>query len=365
MPDVNTKLLDQTIRHAVYLERYKSGTVKRMLAVLAKSESALRDELANRMLAIETRGFDTGPLTTQRIEQMIAAILQIRADQLAVFGESLQGELVDLAEYETPFLSAQIETTLPAPVLAQVAVVTPSPQQVYAAAMARPFNGTLLKEALTQLTAADAARIRESIRTGYATGQTTGQMISALMGKFGQLIGTRRNAEALIRTALQHTAMVARQEMLRENSDLIKGVKYVASLDSRTTPICRALDGKVWPADSSKIRYPPAHWQCRSTVTFITKSWKELGMVADEMPPGTRASMSGQVPDDLTYNNWLKTQSAGFQNDVLGKTRAQLFREGGLSMDRFVDLKTNHVFTLDDLRRRESDVWNKVFKKAS
>jgi len=34
------------------------------------------------------------------------------------------------------------------------------------------------------------------------------------------------------------------------------------------------------------------------------------------------------VPADMTYYEWLKTQPKEFQDDVLGKTRGKLFREG-------------------------------------
>jgi hypothetical protein len=52
------------------------------------------------------------------------------------------------------------------------------------------------------------------------------------------------------------------------------------------------------------------------------------------MPPGTRASMDGQVPADLTYADWLKKQSAARQDEILGPTRGKLFRSG-MPMERF------------------------------
>jgi hypothetical protein len=69
--------------------------------------------------------------------------------------------------------------------------------------------------------------------------------------------------------------------------------------------------------------------------------------------------MNGQVAADLTYGQWLKQQSRSVQDDVLGPTRAALFRKGGLTMDRFVD-PTGRSYTLAELRRRESA----AFKRA-
>ena len=85
----------------------------------------------------------------------------------------------------------------------------------------------------------------------------------------------------------------------------------------------------------------------------VTKSWKELGINLKEAPAGTRASMNGQVPATMTYNDWLKKQPVGFQDDILGKAKGQLYRKGGLPMDKFVDMKTGHEFTLKELRTKD------------
>ena len=90
----------------------------------------------------------------------------------------------------------------------------------------------------------------------------------------------------------------------------------------------------------------------------VLKSWKELGIDLQELPTGTRASMDGQVPADLTYNKWLKGKPAAFQDDVLGPTRGKLFR-AGMPVDRFVN-KAGDTLTLDDLRKRDAE----FFKKA-
>jgi len=90
----------------------------------------------------------------------------------------------------------------------------------------------------------------------------------------------------------------------------------------------------------------------------VVKSWQALGIDAADVLPSTRASMDGQVPADLTFAQWLKRQSAERQNDVLGETRAKLFREG-MALDRFYTDKGRYL-TLDELRARDSA----AFKRA-
>jgi hypothetical protein len=55
----------------------------------------------------------------------------------------------------------------------------------------------------------------------------------------------------------------------------------------------------------------------------------------------------GQVPGETTYDSWLRRQSSSFQDEVLGRGKAKLFREG-LKMDEFIDRRGNEL-TIDEL----------------
>jgi hypothetical protein len=92
---------------------------------------------------------------------------------------------------------------------------------------------------------------------------------------------------------------------------------------------------------------------CRSTTVAVLKSWKEMGISLAEAPEGTRASMDGQVAASTTYDKWLRGRSVEFQEDILGVAKAKLFRQGGLTLDKFVD-RNGAEYTLDELRKRES-----------
>ncbi len=70
----------------------------------------------------------------------------------------------------------------------------------------------------------------------------------------------------------------------------------------------------------------------------VPKTWAELGIDMQELPDGTRASMEGQV-NDKTFADWLKHKEAktpGFADKTLGKGRAELFRDGKLTMDQMI-----------------------------
>ena len=90
---------------------------------------------------------------------------------------------------------------------------------------------------------------------------------------------------------------------------------------------------------------------CRSTSAPVTKSFRDLGVDADEAPPGTRASMDGQVPGDTSFEGWLSRQSKARQEEVLGPGRAELWRKKGLSFRDLVDGQGREL-TLEQLRAR-------------
>ncbi|UNU73275.1 phosphoribosyltransferase [Moraxella nasovis] len=73
--------------------------------------------------------------------------------------------------------------------------------------------------------------------------------------------------------------------------------------------------------------------------------------------------MNGVVKNQ-TYYEWLATQDDKFQDFVLGKERAKLFRDGGLSPTEFSDLQLDKNFkprTLDEIRAIEPKGFEGVF----
>lgn len=141
-------------------------------------------------------------------------------------------------------------------------------------------------------------------------------------------------------------AAVARQAVAEANGDIVAGVRMVATLDSRTSSVCRSLDGRVFPVDSGAR--PPFHINCRTSFVLVLKA-----EYAGREAQGKRASAGGAVSDGLSYYEWLGKQPAAFQDEVLGRTRGALFRRGGLSAKQFADLQLDRNFrprTLDELR---------------
>jgi len=369
MPTVNEALLDAAISHAVDSQHYSNGVLRRVIGLLNRADADLFAQLAVTLESMHADSF-----SVQRLEALLGSVRALNAEAYRQLERSLAKELQDFAAYEAQYQQRLFEVTIPTPVQAAVGVAAVNPQQVYAAAMSRPFQGRLLKEWASSIEAGRMTRIRDAIRMGYVEGQTTDQIIRRLRGTRakgyadGIIEIDRRHAAAVVQTALSHMANFTRERVYDENRSLIKAIRWVSTLDNRTSDACRIRDGKEYEPETHKpIGHSipwgagpgKAHWNCRSTSVPITYSWRELGIDVDKIDPSTRASMDGQVPAEMSYGEWLAKQSAARQDEILGRTRGRLLREGGLKMEKFYNDK-GRFLSLDELRQRDSAAFERA-----
>ena len=344
----NEEIRDRAIAHQIYLMRYESGVVRKIIQLLSQSDK----DIVDRLVGIESS------TNTQEIDARLQGIRNIIRASWDEAGRDLNAELSNLAEYEANHQEQVIKQSTPV----ELNMISPSAATLVAAIESKPFEGKILKEWIDKLSEDSYIRIRDAVRMGVVEGESYSQITKRITGTKalnyadGVAYLNYRQTQALVSTAVSHTTNEARQTFYGENDDIIKGVQWVSTLDSRTTPICQSRDGKVYPLDSGPR--PPAHFRCRSATTPILKSWKELGIDMEEAPAGTRASMDGQVAEAETYQTWLKKKPAAFQDEVLGPNRAKLFRDG-MPLDRFVD-QSGHEYTLKQLKTKDAA----AFKKA-
>lgn len=185
-------------------------------------------------------------------------------------------------------------------------------------------------------------KFQSAVRQGLVGAETTPQIVKRVRGVMDL---SRRNAETLVHTSVQSVANTSRMKVFEDNSDVISEFEYSSSLDRKTCPTCGILDGKRWvngtnkPVNHSMVyQIPPKHFRCRCSMVPVLKTWRELGINMDELPESTRASMDGQVTDK-TFADWLKRKTETdptFADRTLGKGRAELWRNGKITMDQMI-----------------------------
>jgi hypothetical protein len=363
VPKANEILQDREIAHQVDLQKYSNGVVRRIIAILNRTDVDLFAQITAALERLNSASF-----TVERLDSLLHSVRMLNAQAYQQIGRELTEELRQLVAYEAGFQLQLFQQALPVAIRLNAVSV----DAAYAAAMARPFQGRLLREWASSIEADRMTRIRDAVRMGYLEGQTTSEIVRRVRGtrakgyEDGIIEIDRRHAEAVVRTAVTHTAGMARDNFYRGNADLIKALSWTSTLDSRTSEICRIRDGKHYhPTTHEPIghKFPwlggpgRAHWQCRSCSVPVLKSWKELtGSDMPEFNQTARASMDGEVPADVTYGDWLKKQSAARQDEVLGPARGKLFRNGGLELDRFYNDR-GQALTLAQLRARDAEAF--------
>jgi SPP1 gp7 family putative phage head morphogenesis protein len=215
-------------------------------------------------------------------------------------------------------------------------------------------NGEVLTKAFRGIATDQAERFSQVVRNGLLTGETTPSIAKRLMGRlersgerliFGEVATTTGQLRAagvksivasggeltamannqimsLVRTSINQVANSASMAVYEANQDVTKEYQYVATLDSLTSPICRALDGQKFSYGQGPT--PPQHFGCRSKVVAVI-DYKGLGFPELESEFETRASKGGQVPANTTYGQWLKDQPLKTQQDVLGASKVPYF----------------------------------------
>lgn len=370
MATVNDQLQDAAVSHAVDLQQFSNGVVARIIATLNRSDA---DLVARLQAALD--GLPTSAASVERIEVLLASVRALNLQAYQQIERELTAELRALAEYEAGHQAALFQAVIPPQVVTQVGVAAVNVEQAFSAAMARPFQGRLLREWAQDIGEARMLRIRDAVRMGFVQQESIGQIVQRVRGtrarayKDGLLEIDRRGAEAVVRTAISHTAGFTRDRFHEANADLVKAQAWTSTLDSRTSEGCRIRDGLQYEPVSP---YKPIghkvpwlggpgrlHWQCRSTAVPVVKSWRELGLNIDEAPASTRASMDGQVAEDTTFAAWIKRQPAARQIEVLGPTRAKLMRSGGLDLERFYNDK-GRALSLDEMRERDAAAFRRA-----
>jgi len=357
---VNELIADRAIRHALYLERYKTQVVNDILTEFNNSlEPALVAKIEKSLHRM------TG--TSKHLQALFKYNGELVREEYIAMEAKLYGQLRDFAKVESAWLIQTMQNVMPI----AYDFVAPSAVMLKSLVTTQPMEGALVKEWFGKLSRDTAFNVNKAIQMGMVEGEGIEKIVRRIAGtraeKYGDALleASRREIQTIVRTATGNVSNAARNETYAANSDVVKGVEIIATLDSGTCLKCGNLDGKQFPLDSGPR--PTFHFKCKCGTVPVLKSWKELGIPLKELPPGTRASsaltktekkrirklpkeeqqkikskLTGQVPATQKYPDWLSKQTKAFQADAFGggpagMQRAEYFRSGKLKLNEFVD----------------------------
>jgi hypothetical protein len=274
-------------RNAIDLNRYSNSVARRVM-------NAYNDIIIDAANQLRTIDELTAPVKAARLRSILAQLKESLAGWAGDATEITALELQGLTELQSEFVTEQLRKVLPAgsrdavrtveisPQFAQ-SVVTTDPTQLNVVALSDDLfeavygapqatfsltaakgatitlpNGEVLTKAFRGIATDQAERFSQVVRNGLLTGETTPAIAKRLVGQlqFGEQARTARQLAAaggeltamadnqimsLVRTSINQVANSASMAVYEANQDISKKYRYIATLDSRTSSICRAL----------------------------------------------------------------------------------------------------------------------------
>lgn len=376
----NDIISDALVRHDIDLLRFDAKLRRQVLGRLRVMQDGITSQLANVSF--------TNIARRSRLESLLQQVDDIiRGTYKGVNGAMLT-EMENLAALEQSFQTAKLNQLFNVDIIS--GGLTPSALR----AIGKNSNifGAPAQEWWGRQSAAMRRRFGDEMRQGFLLGESTQDLVRRVRGSAtgarriveiggksrsvaefsgGIMDVSTREAEALVRTSVQSIANETRLATYVNNKDVIGSVMAQVTLDSRTSDICQSHGNRPdeWTlpdfepvgGSNSFIGPPPWHFNCRSSLIPVTKSWEELqGQDAtrqqrsiarkldNNTPKRTRQSMDGLVPRDTGYNDWLKGQSKTVQLEVLGPGKHKLWSQGKLNLTQTID-QTGRPLTLHQL----------------
>lgn len=330
--NVPQEILDEIVSRELNLNRFDADLRKRIVELLKNLESDI---------VIKLEGRNISDWSKARLQNQLKVIKETITEYYKEASQITSQDYKALAKSEAEFLRKTMNDITTVDLFSSM----PSANQLVKLADETMIQGAPNKEWWSRQSADMYFRFSSAIRMGYGQGESIGSIVTRLRD---QMTIGKRNAEALVRTAVHTVSSSARELMYEQNKEVLKGKLYVAVLDNRTSIQCIAYDGAVYdmqnkPINGTKLPYRdlPAHWNCRSMYIPVLKTFKELGVNLPDMPKSTRSSMDGQVPEDTTFKTFLEGKSKEFQNEVLGKGKAELWRQGKITLQQLIDQSGN------------------------
>ena len=168
-------------------------------------------------------------------------------------------------------------------------------------------------------------KLAEELKTDMTVGLIRGDGIKEMTARITRRMDvSASNARRLVRTESAHIHEQAGLDSYKECG--ITSYCFLATLDRRTSPQCRELDGKVFDVEDAETgkNYPPIHPNCRSTTV------PRPGTEATRRTTRGADGKSYTVPGNMTYQQWYD----GLSEDEKGMMSLQNRKEANASADR-------------------------------
>lgn len=373
--------LDEYNRHSLYLERLASGGINSVVVPSLEETYKAIAAILGEYDQIENKA---------QLNAIMKAIKTATEENSGWFTLT-QEDLQPLALYETSWQASYAEemTGLSTKVPAERTILGYINTALMSLQSGQRSDVGLWQDFVNANVDTRSEQINNVVQRGFRRGETITSMRKEIRALSDGLL--MREAEALARTGYIHYAAQATEAMIQQNKDILDEYYYSVVWDSRTSNVCKSVTRYNDPENRFKVGDPkapqvPLHFNCRTRRIAVPKGFVLKGTKAAvggqkgadaEREAAARQSRkrkgkikyrgrkdsdifnAGQVSAEKSTAEWFKSQPLWWLELNMGKTRAKLVKDGGLSIHKLTDAKLRSL-TLAELE----ELHPQAFKKA-
>jgi len=358
MPNFNTEIANELIALTAQMPRFEAGIVRQ----LRRSFQAFQSDMLAEVIKFDVTGVEAMSYREKRALALVESVKSLTAASYKDLNKQLDGELIAVAETTS---SAYISITNSV-AQAELLTKTLDSSQLNYLVKNSVIDGATSKEWWAKQAKDTQFKFNAAIQDGIIKGEPIDVIVRNIRGtkalnfNDGFMNTAYNNARALTQTSVANVANGARIATIQANDDVVDGIQWVATLDGKTTAICRSLDGLAWDLNYKPIKHSQrwpgttAHWNERSTQVGYIKAFDKLPPAKRKLLEGTRASIDGQVAESTNYNDWLRTKNKtnpAFVRETLGPGKYEIWLEKDLSMTDMVS-QSNNPLTVKQLKAK-------------
>lgn len=327
MTPAESVIANKILTNAISLYRLTAGERKKVIKILLKMEKELTGNLYATDLAIK-----------RQAEFLLKESAKIIDDYYDGIHAGLDETLTGLAKHTANVTSAAVEGVA-------MSTVMPTIDHLKSIVSDVLILGSPTKDWWEKQAEDVKFKFNAAVRQGIVQGDST----NTIALKVKDIIKTTEaGASALVHTSVQTVSNDARMAFFKENGDNLLGVQQLSTFDGHTSNICIAYSGASYDMSGNPINGTtlpmgsiPRHFNCRSVWVPLLKS--SVGLA-----PGTRFSEKGFIKANTTMDEFLKMKTAEEVDAMLGKGKAQLWRDGKITLSDLINQR-GRPLTLKEL----------------
>jgi SPP1 gp7 family putative phage head morphogenesis protein len=322
---VPSKLYNSVQAKRTLLLQREEASALEMVSLYSESYTRidfLMQEVLGEVVAIRRSGKTPTPGQVQRLDryQLLLGHVQAEMEHFAEFSDSVIAQEQLKAVMQAAVDSSELITEALGPVPATARL----PENF------NRFKPANVQELVGRLSNGSPTRSLLNQIPGDALGVFRGEFVQGIVQGLSPREVARRVSESLDGVSRKRALVISRTEVLgayreatiesyRQRSKVVKKWRWTASRNSRTCPMCLAMDGKLFDLEVPFGSHP----NCRCTPVPITPSWEELGFTG---LPDTRPQIESGA-------EWFSKQKPAVQRKILGAGRYERFKDGDLTLE--------------------------------